>query len=251
MDNAEDFLALGRLLAPEGSDVFCVYLGLHVVQMIHQNLIPGEMENGSAKSIMTGRRINVSCTVRDIMGKVGDLKIGRGGVIFYTTIDDRVFFCFGIDSKTQDLSDFGGRREDSENILETAIREANEESRKAIVDLTLDKIQDCRCIYNNEMLIVFVKCEGNIIAESISRFRNRSNITEDEKERKEFDEMTDLVWLTPEEIRPLLVRTKALSCRMYSKVRKCLSSNAEFMKIVNTPHCTMEYSVLSEETLTV
>ena len=68
------------------------------------------------------------------------------------------FFCFGVDSKYHTLTDFGGGikyKLDGDPVL-GALRELREES-LGLFDFSKDSVQNCCCIYNNDILIIFIR----------------------------------------------------------------------------------------------
>lgn len=66
-------------------------------------------------------------------------------------------FGFGIDSKFGTLTDFGGgiKYKIDGNPVSAALRELKEES-LGLFDFDKESIQDCCCIYNNQILIIFI-----------------------------------------------------------------------------------------------
>lgn len=80
----------------------------------------------------------------------------RGGLIFF---DDNHRYCFTLDSKIALIGDFGGKRKKEDtDILETIMREYQEESGNSI---TRKKLLECSCLENKGNLLILVPCLGN------------------------------------------------------------------------------------------
>ena len=56
-----------------------------------------------------------------------DKRFERAGIIPYTKIDDKKYFCLGVDAKYGTLTDFGGGVKRIENFVLAACRELEEE----------------------------------------------------------------------------------------------------------------------------
>ena len=138
-------------------------------------------------------------------------RIKRGGLILYTNVDDEgVFFCMGIDRNSSDLSDFGGQREEQDpTILHTAVREFNEESRRMIgTTLTVADIQDCKCIYNRQMILIFLEIgsgDKSIIHSINDSFTDMRYIIKPQSCKKNTSlEMRGLCWISHSDIKHLI-----------------------------------------------
>lgn len=199
---------------------------------------------------------SILCSVKDINLSDKD-RIFRGGIIFYTFIDGEIFLCFGRDVKTGDITDFGGRRESKESIIECAIREGQEESRFLISSITEESVQECKCIYNTtstsaSILIIFVPIVSNnpnvdIIKSTKHNFTHKINLTEKQKYSHEFNEMEEVVWLSERDADYLFSYNqygRRGTNKIYTKVRKCIMSIEKFsietlkdsLKTVNTTY---------------
>ena len=84
--------------------------------------------------------------------------ISRGGCIYYTFINDKLYICMGRDKETGDLTDFGGKKLKfkNENIIQCAIREGNEETNCAFGHFSIENIYFFKLLYNSYMLIIFI-----------------------------------------------------------------------------------------------
>lgn len=75
-----------------------------------------------------GRKIKDTCIINGQDSKIKRTLIRRCGIIPYTIINGIKYFCFGIDTKTNNITDFAGGRKRDESFFEGAKREFNEES---------------------------------------------------------------------------------------------------------------------------
>ena len=80
----------------------------------------------------------------------------RSGVVPYTVIDEKIYLLFGVDSKYNELTDFGGGVKKNETIVSGGLRELREESCGIFSDIKLDDIQECITIIGNKMAIIFI-----------------------------------------------------------------------------------------------
>lgn len=82
----------------------------------------------------------------------------RAGVILYTVYNDAVYFGFGLDSRTHDLTDFGGgviyKRD--RNVVRGALREFEEETLQIFESISPDSIGRCPVVYDLHNLIIFI-----------------------------------------------------------------------------------------------
>jgi len=103
----------------------------------------------------------VSCLVKDFPLN-SQIRCRRGGVIVYTHFNGTVYFSFGIDAKTHDLTDFGGgigHRDASP--ISGALREFSEETLGIFGTVTVDQIGTCPVIYDLNNLIIFLRFDLN------------------------------------------------------------------------------------------
>jgi hypothetical protein len=117
-------------------------------------------ENRQLKEYMRNYRIY---SVGD-SGIVED--VTRAGIVFYTTIGGKLYYLLGIDSKSGNYSDFGGRVERHErgNFYETAVRELHEETtglfRSTYPDIT--HFYDSILIVEAKTAIIFKKIDMSL-----------------------------------------------------------------------------------------
>ena len=165
----------------------------------------------------------------------------RAGIIPYVINDGYLNLCFGEDYVHKTLTDFGGGvRRKVENPIQGAIREFEEETSSLFNKITVDDIQDCPCIYNKVMLIVFLQIPFCDKAQLDTKFRIRSvNNTE----------ISGLSWIHETEIEILLFTLNDKKVRVYSRVKKFISSGPEpdvligFLKRINKYSSDNNYPV--------
>lgn len=123
-------------------------------------------------------------------------------------------FCLGVDFKYETLTDFGGSVKRKENVIDTALREFNEENYR-VLDYTLDEVKNSLCAYNNEIMIIFI--ELKIKKEIFNKLFNDAYIANYKLNKK--IEMSSLKWFNVEE----LVKTINTPYLIFEPVREILS----------------------------
>jgi hypothetical protein len=123
------------------------------------------------------RNVNLDC-----------VKPRRAGIILYTVYEGSVYFGMGLDSRTHDLTDFGGGVSYStdKNVINGALREFQEETLKIFEDLTIDNIGHCPVIYDSKNLIIFL--HANIDPNEVcNKFKRNYILHEEERKQKRLD----------------------------------------------------------------
>jgi len=117
-----------------------------------------------------------------------DIRIRRGGIIPYIKLNRQTLFLFGISEIHAYISDFGGTRDDTDNdIIETALREYNEETFGCLIDIKREDIIKSKYIigptgyHGDEICVLFLIQFPKTIPlfSKISEFRDR-NVPGDE-----------------------------------------------------------------------
>src|SRR5579875_896569 len=160
-------------------------------------------------------------------------KIKRAGIIPYTFINDKLYICLGKDIRTGDLTDFGGGRKENENIIYCAVREANEETRCAFGRLRPNEMGNYYCLYNSSMLIILIPVssnDGDIRDVSKYNFDNMVNISEKQSKYRCYNEISDIVWLSEEEIDEIF--SDIPNIRLFARVRRFIYSCLTFKQNV-------------------
>lgn len=162
-----------------------------------------------------------------IKTKVGNVDLEnvrprRAGVILYTTHNDTVYFGMGMDEATHDITDFGGgiRYKQDLNVINGALREFDEETLGIFDVMTIDDVIKCPVLYDDKMLIIFIRLDEN--PEMISRVFLRKY------ECSRNQEICSIVWFEQEEFQSELVREQI----MYKKIHKFLKKAGNFYHIL-------------------
>lgn len=142
------------------------------------------------KSDEENETVNVK-KVKDI--NWNETKPMRGGVIIYTEINNSIYFCLGIDTKSGDLTDFGGgiSYKKDRTALNGGMREFKEESLKVFDEITFDQLNEGIVVYSKFIMIVFIRTFVTSLDELIStsrKFLKLSKITRN-------PEIIELIWL--------------------------------------------------------
>lgn len=140
----------------------------------------------------------------------------RAGIIIYTMVQGRVYFGFGLDTKTHDLTDFGGHVIYGKdiNVVDGAIREFEEETLGIFTSFTLEDIKYSPTIYDNKNLIIFLHLKIN--PEEVCRIFNERF----KQHISEIPEVCGITWLSWEEFKRSLIRTDVLFSRVRNFLRK-------------------------------
>lgn len=88
----------------------------------------------------------------------------RAGIVAYNiTPDNKIEICMGVDSKTGDITDHGGRVKYDEHPVDAAIREFHEETLDVFhpLDRNDERIKNSFLLYSASTLIMFVKMDVN------------------------------------------------------------------------------------------
>ena len=150
------------------------------------------------------------------------VKPARGGVIVYTIVNGKLFFGLGVDTKSGDLTDFGGgiRYKKDQNAIQGALREFMEESLSVFGVFTQEDVQKNLVVYSPNMLILFIHLKLDI-ANVNEVFTSRVNTSRN-------PEICNIVWLPQEQFRTM-IKTGSLGTQfLYSRVRKLLYRAGNF-----------------------
>ena len=155
--------------------------------------------------------------------------IPRAGVLFYTFIQGQLHICFGKDAKTGDLTDFGGQKRQGESPVKCAIREGNEESRKAFSEIKLDQIQGYCCLYSSNMLIIFIPVappnDKDVRELTTNNFKEKQFLNKIQARSRAYNEVDEIVWLDEDGLSNLFSPRPLV--RLFDKVRRFIYSCTE------------------------
>ena len=161
------------------------------------------------------------------------MNIERGGCIFYTFLNNKLYFCFGRDNKSSELTDFGGtkKRNNREDIIRCALREGDEETRCAFAlgGLNVNNIKNHIVLYNNYMLIIFIYVTPDVGTDifkvTSQRFLDCSNLPSYVDKNNlscKYKEVSQLEWLDEDKFAMCLETRSTIP--MFSKVKRFLRS---------------------------
>lgn len=156
----------------------------------------------------------------------------RAGIIIYTVTNGSIFFGLGLDSRTHDLTDFGGGvyYKLDINVLRGATREFEEETLEIFEPFTIEDIKQCPVIYDDNNLIVFVHLDIDPDAtcsafnEKYKQIVDKQHFYSDKMRYIREPEVCGITWLTWEEFR-YVIETKGI---MFSRVQKFLARAGDF-----------------------
>jgi hypothetical protein len=149
----------------------------------------------------------------------------RAGIIPYVEQNGIRFYGFSIDNEIAQLGDFGGHREIIDrDVLDTAIREYEEESLNLFGVLNRDDLQDCVILDGVDTIEILVPVSG-FFYQYTNRFRQM--ITGDTRH-----EAQNVVWLTRKQVLKIIdgQHTAVASTKiyqMYDRIRDVLHRNRD------------------------
>lgn len=96
----------------------------------------------------------------------------RAGIVLFYVENDSLYFVFGYDRKTHELTDFaGGLLPTDRSMIDTAIREFDEESLGIFDKLTYEKLLPFKLIYDSTNLIIFVRITKQVYEKKRDEFQ--------------------------------------------------------------------------------
>jgi hypothetical protein len=134
----------------------------------------------------------------------------RGGIIPYYIHNNDIHFCFGVDRKYNEYTDFGGGIKKNESTMEGSLREFHEESSESFGVYTEKDLKSAVVLYNHRILIYFLAISKDIADKAISTFPGNGEISE-------------IVSMTVNTLRELLTRDNNHGRPIYRVVKKCFS----------------------------
>lgn len=152
-----------------------------------------------------------------------DKKYIRAGIIPFIRYQNSKIYAFGLGNVTGDICDFGGHKDCEDNdLIDTAIREYNEESFGIFGNFNRESLKNSEVIDGVDTIEILVEVNGNI-SDYNRRFKNILNNNYNH-------EIQDIIWLSKKQ---LLVAIDSEDIQkdgvkifhMYSKIRNVLSIN--------------------------
>jgi hypothetical protein len=130
-------------------------------------------------------------------------KFKRAGIIPYTIIEDKKYFCLGVDSKYGTLTDFGGGIKKDEHFITGACRELEEESLGIFNFTSKEDIENVskysKTIYDATTAILFLHVKVNDLNSIVQEFHRRMS-------KQNFVENSNIMWI-PEDIFFYLIKS--------------------------------------------
>lgn len=157
----------------------------------------------------------------------------RAGIILYNYYQGELFYGLGVDSKTHELTDFGGgvKYMNNEDAISAAIREFDEETLHIFKYLNIKEIKNCLLTYDNNNLIIFLHIDLN--PNDISKvFINQYNMIFDKLKlcgSCQKIEICSITWLTSAQFKKFL----SINGVFFDRVQNFLLSSNIFQFIEN------------------
>ena len=136
----------------------------------------------------------------------------RSGAIVYTRVKGKTYFCFGVDTESGNLTDFGGGVTKYETVVQGGLRELEEESQGVFGPIKEKDICDTMSFYTYNMAIMFIPLDVNL-NKTVKDFKNKLKNTGSA-------EVCNIVWLN---IDDLLNSIEGNGKKLYVRVRRLLS----------------------------
>jgi preprotein translocase subunit Sec61beta len=143
-----------------------------------------------------------------------NIKPLRAGILPYFKSEEGLFWCFGVDTRTLELTDFGGGviYKKDKNAINGAIREFKEETLGIFDSIKIDPTSIV--IYNKKTLIILVQLESNT---SLCREEFLKKVKSIEN-----PEVCDLDWISNTRFLKLLTENIEGRGRIYVRIRDLL-----------------------------
>ena len=153
----------------------------------------------------------------------------RAGIIVYTIINNDLFFIVGIDTDSNDITDFGGgvNIKKGETVIKGGLRELMEESLGVFGFIKEEELLNCITVFNETSLIIFIPLKLNpyrIYEEFIKRIQF-----------VEKPEVKGLAFLNVGQFITLIKGNLVQGLTMYSKIQSILFQALEkfnFIKLL-------------------
>lgn len=148
----------------------------------------------------------------------------RAGIIPYFLRNDKIYFCLGIDTEYETVTDFGGHVKLDESIINAGIREYKEESLDIFPDVTVDELMECPCLYDNNNLIMFTRIDDDVEKYNMKFVKNIMSLNQNNISY----EVSNIVWLELEDLKNCLLGYSQL--KIYTKVYKLLADHLNILE---------------------
>ena len=181
--------------------------------------------------------MTLSCRVRDFDSS--KLFPRRTGIVLYTKHEDEIFFGFGRDSISHELTDFGGtakyKSTTSKNLdkdaISAAIREFHEETLFIFEDFPKEELDESLCLYDKNNLVIFIRIDLN--PDDISqKFNEKCKKTLEEYNLKV--EVCGITWLSISQFAEALYSSnyKFKTGILYYRIEKLFKNANNFLNYI-------------------
>jgi len=156
-----------------------------------------------------------------------DDKYIRSGIIPYIDINNSRFYAFGIANIVGDLCDFGGHREIIDNdLLDTAIREYQEESLNIFGILNRKMLENFNVLEGKDTIEILLPVSGSLYYYS-QKFQELINGNKDH-------ELQNIVWLSYDQFNSGLKLINGVNIIfMYEKIRDAFNISSNYKSKIN------------------
>jgi len=131
-----------------------------------------QSRNGKHFPVQRFKKTNPVMKTRVKQLDLANVRPKRAGGIIYTEYGGATFFGLGIDSKSHDITDFGGgmlytickpnsTTPIDRDVVHGALREFREETLGIFEDITVSDVESCPVIYDSANLIIFIRMDVN------------------------------------------------------------------------------------------
>ncbi len=153
------------------------------------------------------------CSTHDLR----KINVRRSSVIPYIIINDSIYFLFGIDTDSGDITDFGGGCKSNEFALYGGLREFEEES-NGIFGPVYDEIKKSNyvALKDRNMATIFVPLEKEWLHTAKKIFENERKNTKTKCRL----EIKELLWLSEEHLENMLIDPTSHDYKLWTKLRR-------------------------------
>jgi len=166
--------------------------------------------------------VNHTNTVKQVNSRIlTNKKYKRAGVILYSLkpTGENVYI-FGVDRKSNEITDFGGRVEPKDNtVAKAALRECSEETLR-IIKLKNTDIRNDTIYFGYRMAFIFHYIDWNFFKHLRKEFSQRVK-------KQPNSENTEIVYFSRQEVVDLTRGYQIKTRYMYPKIRRELFENFE------------------------
>ena len=164
------------------------------------------------------RELDVKTSTTHEMNIVKETAI-RSGAIIYTKMNNQTYFCLGIDTESENLTDFGGGVKKGETVVEGGLRELEEESQGVFGIIKPKDVERTLTFHCYNMAIMFIELDVDI-RDIEAKFKERIEATPSL-------EVSGIVWL---DTHTFLESIHGRGQKMYIRVRHLLNKVTNVIK---------------------